>query len=261
MAESGLSIGWTELQQEVGYFLGYGRTLGSMSAAQLAEVAVCVQSGVRRVYYPPAVGPDTIGYEWSFLRPSTTLPVGASGTDGVISGDSFDSATYADWVAQGITTDDEVIVSAPTANAGTYDISSVAVGAITLTTSPGDATGLTFRINRSPANYDLPDSYSRLIGNLHYAPDDNRAAVSVVSIGILLDLRAKENRTDYPVYAAVRSKSSDRTTGQRSEILFWPEPYTAITFYYAFEAYSGTLSDTYPYPLGGMYLAELYIAS
>lgn len=261
MAESGLSLAWAELKQSVGFYLGHGTTIASWSAAQVALIESLVQSGVRRVYYPPAMSPETVGYEWSFLRPSTTLLIGASGTDGTIVGAAFDSATYVDWAAQGITTADTVYVTAPTANKGTYGISSVAVGAITLDESPGDATGLTFRINRDPANYDLPDSFSQLIGNLHYAPDETRSEILQISVGDLLELRSREDRSDYPSYVAVRSKSSDRTTGQRSELLLWPAPNIALTLYYAYEAYSGALSDTYPYTLGGMHLAELYTES
>lgn len=263
MAESGLSLGWTDFQAEVSFFLGYGRTLGDLSATQLAEVAVCVQAGVRRVYYPPAIPgiANIFGHEWSFLRPSTTLLIGASGIDGTIVDNVFDSDTYADWVAQGITTDDHVHITSPTAEVGEYDISSVAVGGITLDESPGDATDLTFRVERDPANYQLPDLLHQIIGNLNYAPNDYRVPVIVVSVEALLEMRAWNDRVDYPIYAAIRSLSSDRTTGQRQEILFWPRPSTSSTFYYDFEAYSGPLSDSYPYPLGGMFLSELFMES
>jgi hypothetical protein len=269
MAESGLSIGFSDLKESVGFLLGYGRggtnfaDWTSLSPDPTSEVEDIVQSGIRRVYYPPAIPGklDIAGYEWSFLRPSTTLLIGASGTDGTIVGAAFDSATYADWVTQGITTDDHVHITSPTASVGEYGISSVAAGEITLDESPGDATGLTFRVERDPANYDLPDLCHQVIGNLNYAPDDFRAPVIVISVEALLQMRARNDRVDYPSYAAIRSLSSARTTGQRQEILFWPRPNTSVTFYYAFEAYSGVLSSSYPYPLGGMYLAELYIES
>jgi hypothetical protein len=266
MAESGLSIGFTELKQEVGSSLGHGR--GGVSFADwtartpdpTTEVEALVQSGVRRVYYPLGI-PGIVGHEWSWLRPSTTLLLGASGTDGTITGDQFDSATYTDWTTQGITTADQVHVTAPTAAIGTYDIASVAAGAITLTTSPGDATSLTFAVKRSPANYDLPDSFGRLIGELHFAPDDNYASIQTIPLDTLLEMRSREDREDVPLYCAVRPKAEDRTTGQRWEILFWPRLDTSYTLYYTFEAYSGALSASYPYPLGGMSLAELYIES
>ena len=79
MAESSLSVGLPELRAEVGFFLGYGRS--GWSSAQVAEIDGIVQSGVRRVYYPPAVNADTIGYEWSWLRPTKPLAVVAGAAD------------------------------------------------------------------------------------------------------------------------------------------------------------------------------------
>ena len=257
MAESSLTISWLALQAEVGFFLGYGRTLANWSAAADAEVAICVQAGVRRVYYPPGAG----GYEWSFLRPSASLYLGASGTDGVLSSGTFDSATFASWVTQGITTDDSVHITAPAANAEVLAISSVAAGAITLTTTPDDATGLTFIIKRSPADYDLPDNFNRLIGDLHFAAAEYRNGIVLVPIGTLEEMRAHDDQSNAPCFCAVRYKSSDGTTGQRQEILFWPKPDVYYSLTYSFEAYTGQLTDTYAYPLGGMHLSELYTES
>lgn len=75
MSESSLSIGLPELRSEVGYFLGFGRA--SWTANQLAEIDMIVQSGIRRVYFPPAVSADTLGYEWSWLRPTKTVQLEA----------------------------------------------------------------------------------------------------------------------------------------------------------------------------------------
>jgi len=188
MAESGLSIGWTELQQEVGGFLGYGRA--NWNAAQTAEIAAIVQSGVRRVYYPMGI-PEVAGYDWSWLRPTTTLAITL---------------------------------------AGGYD-------------------------------YDLPDDFGRLIGKLHYGPDENYAPIQLIPLDRLLQMKVREDREDTPYYAAIRRKTEDRTTGQRWELLLWPKPDASYTLYYSYEAYSGPLSDSYPYPLGGMSLAELFIES
>lgn len=190
MAESSLSVGYADLCAEVGFFLGYGRTSANWSVAQSTLIDKLVQSGVRRVYYPPAIDGQLVAQDWSWLHPTSTL---------------------------------------------------------SLTADDGD--------------YDLPDDFGRLIGNIHYEPDEQRASIAVVSVGDLLEMRAHSDKEGAPTYVAVRYKSSDRTTGQRQEALFWPEPDASYTVYYEYEAYSGALSDTYPYPLGGMQLAELYIES
>ena len=193
MAESSLSIGFADLKAEVGFYLGMGRGVDTpWSASQLLELTGLVQSGVRRVYYPPALSAEMAGFEWSWLRPSTTLAV-----------------TKDDW------------------------------------------------------EFDLPDDFGRLIGVLHFAEAEYRSPVVIVSAGKLLDMRAYSSLTDAPKYAAVRYKAvtDESTGGQRQEILFFPTPSSDWTLSYEYEAYSGVLSDTFPYPLGGMQLAELYIES
>jgi len=76
----------------------------------------------------------------------------ASGTDGTVTGTAFDSATYADWTALDILPDDMVVVISNGTGAtvdGTYTIDSVAAGAITLGSAPGNGT-CAFRIERAP---------------------------------------------------------------------------------------------------------------
>ena len=83
----------------------------------------------------------------------------ASAADGVVSGATLDSATYADWTTLGILTDDDVcVISAPAGSAGTFEIDSVAAGAVTLASSPGDNSGVSFRIERGPKVFDPDDS-------------------------------------------------------------------------------------------------------
>lgn len=85
MAESTLTLKVTDLKAAVGLFLGYGQgSVGGYSdatwtARQSAVLDQMVKSGLRQFYFP---APDQSGvsYEWSFLRPSTTLtlPIGTS---------------------------------------------------------------------------------------------------------------------------------------------------------------------------------------
>ncbi len=186
MAESSLSLGWAELKQAVGKFLDYGSTIANWTAAQITEIEAIVQSGIRRVYYPPAID-GAAAHEWSFLRPSTTL------------------ATIADqW------------------------------------------------------EYDLDDDFGSLIGEFHYAAGETRSPIARVPLSTILNFRSHYDQTGYPEFAAVRFKSSDGTGGQRHELLLYPTPDAVYTLGYTFEAYSGQLSDTYPYPLGGMQMSELY---
>jgi len=82
--------------------------------------------------------------------------VGASGDDGTVSGADLDAASVSDWSALGINTYDYVVVINNVGGdtvAGTYQISSIAAGALTLTSSPGDGT-CSYRVERGPKVYD-----------------------------------------------------------------------------------------------------------
>lgn len=75
MAESSLTLGYTELRQAIGHYLDFGSVVNDWTATQVTEIDVILQTGYRRVLYPPAVGDIPVGYEWSFLRPTTTLAI------------------------------------------------------------------------------------------------------------------------------------------------------------------------------------------
>ncbi len=82
----------------------------------------------------------------------------ATAADGVVSGATLDSVTYTDWTTLGIDPQDDVcVISSPAGSAGTYEISTVAAGVVTLTSSPGDNSSIVFRIERGPKVFDPDD--------------------------------------------------------------------------------------------------------
>lgn len=191
MAESGLSFGATDLRAEIGEFMGIGRGVNvAWTADQLADINRVMDSGVRRVYYPTAVQGVQEGYEWSFLKPYTTL-----------------TTVVDQW------------------------------------------------------EYDLPDDLGRILGQLHFPAEENRRSVPIVPVQQLLEHRARTATSGQPWFAAVRWKAGTAVTGQRQELLFWPTPDAEWIMPYQYEAYNGKLTDSLPYPLGGMKLAELYLES
>lgn len=77
-------------------------------------------------------------------------------TDGIISGTTLTATVNPTWNTLGILTDDDVVVLSSvggSTTAGTYKISSVASGSITLASAPGNGTA-SFRIERAPKVYD-----------------------------------------------------------------------------------------------------------
>ena len=194
MAESGLTLGFPDFKQAVGRALDYGSTIADWSAAQVTEIERIVQSGVRRVHYPPLI-PGVLPHEWSWLRPSTTLTL------------VVDQWNY--------------------------------------TSGTGLAT-------------ELPDAFGKITGGFHFALDIHRPPVIEVPLGTILDMRSSFDKSGHPDYFAFRYKSSTGTGGQRHEALFYPTPDVAYVLSYEYEAYGYVLSDTYPYPLGGSQLSELF---
>lgn len=80
MAESTLSLTYNDLAAEVGTFLGWGQgntppyVDPAWSTFQQQRIDSCVRSGLRNFYFPT---PDPNGpvYDWSFLKPTTTLTI------------------------------------------------------------------------------------------------------------------------------------------------------------------------------------------
>lgn len=190
MAESTLSLKYSDLQAEVGGFLGYGVDPVAWSAVQVAEIDRYVQSGLRQFYYPPAMNGAETAYEWSFLKPTTTL-----------------------------------------------------------TTTASDAA------------QDLPDDLGRILSDLYFDEAVHKIPVVFVSEARILALLQQSEDTGKPEYFTVRAKTSDGGNGQRLEVAFWPIPDDAYVLTYRYEAYSGKLSNSKPYPLGGMRHSELIVES
>jgi len=74
MADS-LLLGYAELMQEVGAWLGYGRDIVRLTRDQKIATDAMIQAGLRSFYWQP-------GIQWSFLQPLITV-VTADGVDNV----------------------------------------------------------------------------------------------------------------------------------------------------------------------------------
>jgi hypothetical protein len=110
-------------------------------------------------------------------------------------------------------------------------------------------------------DYDMPDDFGRLIGDVKFGNDTHLRPIKEISVGDILNLRARGVSESSPQYVAIRKKAFTGATGTRYEALFFPTPDSAYTLHYAYEAYTGKLTTDYPYPLGGAELTELYIES
>lgn len=77
MPESKLTLSITDLQAEIGHYLGYGRGVAFGEPAwvltQQNTITAVLKSGLSNVYTPPPLGPNEPSHNWSFLRPFANL--------------------------------------------------------------------------------------------------------------------------------------------------------------------------------------------
>ncbi len=114
------------------------------------------------------------------------------------------------------------------------------------------------------STYAMPDNFGGFEGDsLTYAAADNRmVAIQIVPEEKIRELQQVDaTNSGYPVFAAVRSKASTQTTGQRSEILLWPTPDAIYTLTYAFVVLQDKLTTSAKYPLGGAYHGETVLCA
>jgi len=257
MTESTLSITYDQLAVTIAVFLGYSPTDTDWTDAQVAELDRYIQAGIRQFYYPPAGEGVPIGYEWSFLKPTTTVTTlerYATGSLAVVGGTcTLSDGTWPSWAAtHGTLVIDDTEYAITTRGSDTE-----------LTVVGDDTTADEDDWYLSHAGYqDLPDDLGRVIGNFYYSSSDYRSPVVQMSEFQILAALSRTTSESAPKTCNVRHKTQVAGAGQRLEVLWFPIPDSAYTLEYVYEAYSGAIStEDNPYPLGGMKYAELVTES
>ena len=68
-----LGLTRTELREEVGRFLGYGRDYFLYNTSEKDDVNAWIRRGLRQFYSPPPLPGSVKSHEWHFLRPAATI--------------------------------------------------------------------------------------------------------------------------------------------------------------------------------------------
>ena len=266
MAESTASITYSDLREEVGFFLGYGRSSSNWTTDQIYAIESVVKSGLRQFYHPPRVPGDSIAWEWTFLKPVTSITLGpttgtANGAPTYNASTSTSTLTATSAIFESRMADFSTSVTFGTSGTS-YTISSYTSS--TEVELSGDASGeasgdsLTISAQR---DYDLPDNFGAIQGPLTFTTNTYYDEVPIVGEGQIRALRQGSNITGFPKYAAIRPIVGDGTTGQRFEILFHPAPDGTYTLKYAYTPLLDVLSSDYPYPMGGETHGETILES
>ena len=122
---------------------------------------------------------------------------------------------------------------------------------------------------RYDGDYDLPDAYAGMIGEMVIESDNYRDNVVIVGEGRLRTLRQQlpqSSASSSPFYGAIRPKQHETTTvGQRFELMLYPEANDVYTISYGMrllpEMLSATTDPLISYPYGGATHAETLRAS
>jgi hypothetical protein len=262
VAESTLSLKFEDFQREVGDMLGIGRTPGIWTSEDISRVDDIIQAGYRQFLAPPPIPGTNKSHDWRFLRPITTINAFAD--------IAVNAAVTVTGVFGGSTTD--ITATAPSFSASmigkTITITSVGNFTITAFVSStaivvgGNATcaGATWSI-ASDGDYQLPDDFAGIIGDLTYEPNVTYVPIRVTGEGQIRVQRMKSaNATGRPYCAAVRPKALVAGEGQRFELMLYPKPDAAYVLTYQYRANPSKISAS-QYPYGGMMHAETLMAS
>lgn len=258
MAEPTTNYSYTNLLNEVGWFLGKTGTSLNWTAAEIAKLGDIVQSGIQQFYG---------AYNWTFLFPTTTFTAWASVAT---SASNTVTATYASPTFTITSTAAEFYPemvghtlyiylsgtgSAATAFTITGYTSSTVVSA-TSTHSTAISSGKQYYMT-ADGNYTMPDSFAGLKGPLHFEPTTGYMPVKLSSEHTIMDFRQRYTTSGRPYAFALRPRVFVAATGQRWESLLFPTPDSNYTLYYkANYANRDKLSATDLYSLGGTQHAQ-----
>ncbi len=267
MAESTLGTTYTELREEIASYLGLSRTEGNWSVTDKAKIAVILKRALRQFYFPPKVGQDE-PHEWSFLKPVTTMVTIApysTGTIAVTITGTTVTLTDGVWPAWTATHGSLVVDTTEYVIATRTDDTHLELASAWTEDTETEAE---FTLKHD-GDYDLPDDYGGMEGELVIESENYKPNIVLVGEGRIRSLRQMRPQnnitsgTSTPYYAAIRPLThSVTTTGQRFEIMFYPLPNAVYTLSFVMRVLPQMLVDTtIEYPYGGTMHAETLLAA
>lgn len=104
---------------------------------------------------------------------------------------------------------------------------------------------------------DLPGNVGTIIGDMNYSAADLQVPVKRVTVAAILARRSGNViSSGRPIAFATRVKGSDGSVEQLMEILWWPKPDSAYTFFYQFSVRPDKIDASNPFILAGQQHAE-----
>lgn len=224
---------------------------------QIGDIGDCLRDGYQNFLVPPVIDPNRGVYQWKWLRPIQSMVVWPDTTFTAV-GDPDGGTTLTATAAStdfttGVTMVDKTITFTTSGN--TYTVASVTSATVLVTTTSmsGETSGDTFSI-ASDSDYNMPDDFGGIDGEMYY--DDNssyRPELEQRNPQQILDRRqAVSVTTGSPRLFAIHPRTFSGATGQRYEIMLWPEPDSSYTLLWRGMANPDILTAINKYGLGGM---------
>ncbi len=261
------------LRRRVGDYLGKSMDADDWSQNDFDRVNDIIDIGYRQFLHPPMLPNDRHAHEWSFLRPLGTLSIW-----GTVSGTSSGAPSYSSSTGRStITATASKFYATMVGKTFTFDTSDneytvASYTSPTVITVTGDASGETsgdtFTVT-SDGDYQFPDDFGGLDGDLFYASSDNAfCPIRLTAEGMILNARLRQqidiSATGKPTMAAVVPlNTTTSATGQRWNLMVWirPNDGEVLTVTYRYHALQNALSLTRPFALGGAAHFDTLLAS
>ena len=256
MAESPFPVTFGDLRKEVWEFLYGGQyVVGSDTGHKQDVVTRVIESGLRQFYSPPPVAQHM--HDWSFLKPVTSFSLNAEITAGTVTY-THSNRRVVFTTPHGLTDSTAPNYKIEIDNVN-YDVDSrhdASNLVLPTTDNPGAniSVASTYRLHQD--DYDLPDDFGRIMGDLTFAEKDKSwHTVKIVGENRIREMRQRDystaSTTD-PYYAAIKPKPQSATDsiGSRQVIQFWPAISSAVTVSYRYRvraSHDVTSANKHPY--------------
>lgn len=263
MAESTLSLNYSELRQAIAHYLGLSLTSTDWTAEETTLIAMILKRGLRQFYKPPKIRTDQEPHRWSFLYSVdtiTTIATYSTGTVAITNGSPTVTLTdgiFPSWAK----THGTLVIDT------TVYVIAIRDGDTQLTLEDDwdedTITEDTYDL-RHNGNYDLPDDYGGHEGRwMTHGEGIYKPFVTFTNEVRIRQLRQGVTTRRAPKFAGVRPKGTtvSDTEGQRFEVIFYPIPDQVYIFYYQKIAQTANITADLAYPLGGMAYGEAILAS
>ena len=270
MTESTLSTSFDEIRLAIAHQMGIDIDPDNWDADQTAIINLILKRGLRQFYFPPPnvvqagnrTGITLPPHEWSFLKPITELDlIGsyATGTIAITLAGTTVTLTTGVWPSWTATNGKLVVDNVAYAIATRTDDTHIELSDAW---AEDTETAASYTL-RHDGNYDLPDDFGGLEGDMVYAEGSYKPNVRIIGEGKIRSLRSGTTSRTYPQFVAIRPKKQTvTTTGQRFELMFFPIPSVTNTLSYRMLVLPELLvTSTITHPYGGAMHSETILAS